>query len=428
MHFCISETKLRKSKSTGDIRNDLKFVKCADDDDSWTGYDTLLDSLYKSHRNILDLKGNNHKLRGIVRQQQRILNKIKDDTKISYRNIIASVLEESEEFMKTMDETGDIFEDTDNSEVTSNKQARTLLAAIEPKHLKSEDMRGKKALKKTAKSFDERQDNINADKGPVIILKRPNKTLPPDVTVPSSKRDIEEKEFPQEWWKSSNRDDQSRDTMTPKLKSFFKELKISRDQSPKIILPLLQVESSLSSSQVGHLSLDFCQATPISGEKFDPYEEELKVPPSPPQPVDPEVSVIDHLMQSAVINKKISEGDFNGSFEEALSYCNLSLVMGACRAVDPAAVFNPCSLSQSVLLSLVQQLATDMVHETQLKCRYLEEALINLDVSDQVTRAHLPLVVGEVRKHLSKFVRAYPHHVANRRISLIIMAADNLIK
>uniref|UniRef100_S4PS68 Enhancer of mRNA-decapping protein 4 n=2 Tax=Pararge aegeria TaxID=116150 RepID=S4PS68_9NEOP len=69
-----------------------------------------------------------------------------------------------------------------------------------------------------------------------------------------------------------------------------------------------------------------------------------------------------------------------------------------------------------------------MVHETQLKCRYLEEALINLDVSDQVTRAHLPLVVGEVRKHLSKFVRAYPHHVANRRISLIIMAADNLIK
>lgn len=74
-------------------------------------------------------------------------------------------------------------------------------------------------------------------------------------------------------------------------------------------------------------------------------------------------------MELAVINQKIAEGDFNGSFEEALSCCNLALVMGACRAVDPAAVFEPCCLSQAVLLSLMQQLATDMMYETQLKCR-----------------------------------------------------------
>ena len=60
--------------------------------------------------------------------------------------------------------------------------------------------------------------------------------------------------------------------------------------------------------------------------------------------------------------------------------------------------------------------------------RYLEEAIINLDSSNLDTRSHLPLVVGEVRKHLSKFLVAYPNHVAGRRIMLIVMAANNLLK
>lgn len=59
--------------------------------------------------------------------------------------------------------------------------------------------------------------------------------------------------------------------------------------------------------------------------------------------------------------------------------------------------------------------------------RYLEEAIINLNTADQITRAHLPLVVGEVRRHLFKFIKWYPSHVASRRINLIIMAATNLL-
>lgn len=60
--------------------------------------------------------------------------------------------------------------------------------------------------------------------------------------------------------------------------------------------------------------------------------------------------------------------------------------------------------------------------------RYLEEAIIHLNTAAPDTRTHLPLVVGEVRKHLSKFLIEYPHHIANRRITLIIMAANNLLK
>lgn len=74
-------------------------------------------------------------------------------------------------------------------------------------------------------------------------------------------------------------------------------------------------------------------------------------------------------MQKALIKKKIEDGDANGSFELALSAADLTLVLVACKAVDPAKLFAvPCGLKQHVLLSLVQQLATDMLQETSIKC------------------------------------------------------------
>ncbi|XP_038219988.1 enhancer of mRNA-decapping protein 4-like [Zerene cesonia] len=162
---------------------------------------------------------------------------------------------------------------------------------------------------------------------------------------------------------------------------------------------------------------------PEFSERPETPEEDM--PASPSQPADPSKSIVEQLLKSAMINKLISEGKVNESFEQALSACDLSLVVAACRAAGPALAPR---LQQHTLLSLVQQLATDMLHETQLKCRYLEEALINLDTTDPTTRFHLPLVVGEVRKHLSNFLKTYPGHVAGRRISLIILAAENLLK
>ncbi|XP_013147080.1 PREDICTED: enhancer of mRNA-decapping protein 4-like [Papilio polytes] len=152
------------------------------------------------------------------------------------------------------------------------------------------------------------------------------------------------------------------------------------------------------------------------------------VPSSPPQPADPKKSIIDQLLKSAEIQKLMRAGRVNSAFEQALSAGELALVVAACRAAEPARVFAPrCCLLQPTLLSLAQQLATDMVHDTQLKCRYLEDAIINLNPLDAVTRSHLPVVVREVRSHLTKFLTDYPNHVAGRRVALIIMAANNLL-
>ncbi|XP_013181093.1 PREDICTED: enhancer of mRNA-decapping protein 4-like isoform X2 [Papilio xuthus] len=152
------------------------------------------------------------------------------------------------------------------------------------------------------------------------------------------------------------------------------------------------------------------------------------VPSSPPQPPDPKKSIIDQLLKSAEIHNLMRAGEVNSSFERALNAADLTLVMAACRAAEPARLFAPpCRLRQPVLLSLLQQLATDMVHDTQLKCRYLEDAIINLNPCDKVTRSHLPMVVKEVRGHLTKFLTDYPNHVASRRVTLIIMAANNLL-
>lgn len=76
-------------------------------------------------------------------------------------------------------------------------------------------------------------------------------------------------------------------------------------------------------------------------------------------------------MVAVEISKQIEHGEVNSAFERALSASDLSLVMTACRAAR-GSVFAPhCRLRQHVLLALLQQLSTDMLHDTVLKCRYL---------------------------------------------------------
>ncbi|XP_072937150.1 enhancer of mRNA-decapping protein 4-like [Epargyreus clarus] len=157
-----------------------------------------------------------------------------------------------------------------------------------------------------------------------------------------------------------------------------------------------------------------------------PYDD--YAPLSPQQPADPNTSVIDSLMQCALIKKHIEDGDVSGAFELALGAGSLALVAAACRAAPPRPPA-PRRLRPAARLALAQQLATDMLHDTQLKCRYLEEAILSLDqCDDTATRAHYPLVVGDIRKHLTKFLHDYPNHHASRRIALILMAVDDLIK
>ncbi|CAG9784709.1 unnamed protein product [Diatraea saccharalis] len=141
------------------------------------------------------------------------------------------------------------------------------------------------------------------------------------------------------------------------------------------------------------------------------------------------VSQHDRQMQVAQIQSLVSGGDVNGAFQVALSAADLALVVAACRAAEPPAVFGPpCRLKQHVLLSLVQQLAADMAHDTPLKHRYLEEAIMNLDTTNPVTREHLPVVVRELQKQVMSFLSAHPSHSLARQFKMLLMAADSLVK
>ncbi|XP_026737919.1 enhancer of mRNA-decapping protein 4 isoform X2 [Trichoplusia ni] len=146
-------------------------------------------------------------------------------------------------------------------------------------------------------------------------------------------------------------------------------------------------------------------------------------------PATPSAHAHDRQMQVAQIQCQIANGDVNGAFQQALSASDLALVMCACRAAEPAAVFGPpCKLKQHVLLSLVQQLAADMGRDTHLKHKYLEEAVMNLDTSNPVTREHLPGVVRELQKQLVSFLAASPSHALARQLRMLLMATEALVK
>jgi len=63
---------------------------------------------------------------------------------------------------------------------------------------------------------------------------------------------------------------------------------------------------------------------------------------------------------------------------QALSAADLSLVLYACRSVDPADVFSesPCQLSQPVLLSLIQQLSANFDSDVELKHRSVKHVAL----------------------------------------------------
>lgn len=60
--------------------------------------------------------------------------------------------------------------------------------------------------------------------------------------------------------------------------------------------------------------------------------------------------------------------------------------------------------------------------------RYLEEAIMNLDTSNPVTREHLPGVVRELQQQIMGFLASNPGHALTRQFRMLLMAADSLVK
>ncbi|XP_011302813.1 enhancer of mRNA-decapping protein 4 [Fopius arisanus] len=132
----------------------------------------------------------------------------------------------------------------------------------------------------------------------------------------------------------------------------------------------------------------------------------------------------------------LQRGQLNAAFQQALSASDLGLVVYVCEKTEPARVFpgpgapgqnSRCLLQQPVILSLVQQLSADLGHRTELKHKWLEEAILNLDPTDPVTREHMGTVLMTLQTQLASFVAANPNVRTTKGMKMLAMAARALL-
>ncbi|XP_048371728.1 enhancer of mRNA-decapping protein 4 isoform X1 [Sphaerodactylus townsendi] len=137
---------------------------------------------------------------------------------------------------------------------------------------------------------------------------------------------------------------------------------------------------------------------------------------------------LDFQSQQAHVLQLLQQGHLNQAFQQALTAADLNLVLYVCETVDPQQVFgqHPCPLSQPVILSLIQQLSSDLGARTELKLNYLEEAVMHLDHSDPITRDHMGSVMNQVRQKLFQFLQAEPHNTLSKPARRLMIMLQGL--
>ena len=66
--------------------------------------------------------------------------------------------------------------------------------------------------------------------------------------------------------------------------------------------------------------------------------------------------------------------------------------------------------------------------KTELKHKYLEEAIMNLEPDNSTTRAHVGTVTRQLAKQLNEFVKQNPHEKITRSMKMLHMATESLQK
>ncbi|XP_046677270.1 enhancer of mRNA-decapping protein 4-like, partial [Homalodisca vitripennis] len=145
--------------------------------------------------------------------------------------------------------------------------------------------------------------------------------------------------------------------------------------------------------------------------------------------VTPAPHIMDTKIQQSQILQLVTQGQINTAFQQALSASDLNLVVFVCEKVNPQQLFSqsPCPLQQHVLLSLVQQLSADMNNHTDIKHKYLEEALMNLDIKNAMTREHIPVVLNNLQRQLQAYIANNPNNRITRSIKLLLLASQAML-
>uniref|UniRef100_H3CGX9 Enhancer of mRNA-decapping protein 4 n=1 Tax=Tetraodon nigroviridis TaxID=99883 RepID=H3CGX9_TETNG len=138
---------------------------------------------------------------------------------------------------------------------------------------------------------------------------------------------------------------------------------------------------------------------------------------------------LNYQAQQASVLQLLQQGQLNQAFQQALSATDLNLVLYVCETIEPQQVFgqHSCPLSQPVLLSLIQQLSSNLTTRSELKIGYLEDAVMNLDHNDPLTRDHMATVLTQVRQKLFAFLQHDPHSPLGKKARRLMMMLQGLV-
>jgi len=102
-----------------------------------------------------------------------------------------------------------------------------------------------------------------------------------------------------------------------------------------------------------------------------------------------------------VMQSLISQQKWNDAFAEALDTADLSNVMFVCSAAGEEPWKIIPSLSNPVVLSLMQQLSSNLATDTSVKLNWIGAALFNLKPEDPTIQAYVPLVLKGLQEKLT---------------------------
>ncbi|XP_055378582.1 enhancer of mRNA-decapping protein 4 homolog [Condylostylus longicornis] len=124
------------------------------------------------------------------------------------------------------------------------------------------------------------------------------------------------------------------------------------------------------------------------------------------------------------IKQLLTQNQVNSAFNQALLANDLSLVEYTLEKADYKAVFTSqgCCLEQTVLLSLIQQVSADMSNHNELKQKYLAEAILNLNLSDPITKEHAPKVMKELYRNCQNYLSTNSKSPLCSNVRMIMMA------
>ena len=110
------------------------------------------------------------------------------------------------------------------------------------------------------------------------------------------------------------------------------------------------------------------------------------------------------------LGRLVDEGNYEEAFQKALGMASVETVTWTCGRCEPVRddIFGavPVPLSQTVLLSLMQQLSSDLDDEPSLKLQWIQAACLAMDPSDQSLAQALPVILGAVFDSLTETAQA----------------------